>query len=77
MKKLRFTDSEVIETLKRTEAGPAVSQLCRELGISNAMFYKWRAKFGGMDASVMARMKGAGGKEPPAAQDVRRRETQG
>ena len=35
----------------------AVPELCRELGISNATFYKWRAKFGGMDASLMARMK--------------------
>ena len=35
----------------------AVPELCRELGVSSATFYKWRAKFGGMDASLMARMK--------------------
>ena len=57
MKKSRFTDSQIIEALKRAEAGLAVPELCRELGISNATFYKWRAKFGGMDASLMARMK--------------------
>ncbi len=57
MKKSRFTDSQIIEALKRVEAGLAVPELCRELGISNATFYKWRAKFGGMDASLMARMK--------------------
>lgn len=57
MKKSRFTDSQIIEALKRVEAGMAVPELCRELGISNATFYKWRAKFGGMDASLMARMK--------------------
>ena len=57
MKKSRFTDSQIIDALKRAEAGLAVPELCRELGISAATFYKWRAKFGGMDASLMARMK--------------------
>ena len=57
MKKSRFTDSQIIDALKRAEAGLAVPELCRELGISAATFYKWRAKFGGMDASLMARLK--------------------
>ena len=57
MKKSRFTDSQIIDALKRAEAGLAVPELCRELGVSSATFYKWRAKFGGMDASLMARMK--------------------
>ena len=57
MKKSRFTDSQIIDALKRVEAGLAVPELCRELGISTATFYKWRSKFGGMDASLMARMK--------------------
>ena len=57
MKKSRFTDSQIIDALKRAEAGQTVPELCRELGISSATFYKWRAKFGGMDASLMARMK--------------------
>jgi len=57
MKKSRFTDSQIMEALKRAEAGLAVPELCRELGISSATFYKWRAKFGGMDVSMMTRMK--------------------
>jgi len=57
MKKSRFTDSQIIEALKRVEAGLAVPELCREMGVSTATFYKWRSKFGGMDASLMARMK--------------------
>ena len=57
MKKSRFTDSQIIDALKRAEAGLTVPDLCRELGISSATFYKWRAKFGGMDASLMARLK--------------------
>ena len=46
-----------MEALKRAEAGLAVPEVCRELGISSATFYKWRAKFGGMDVSMMTRMK--------------------
>ena len=57
MKKSRFTDSQIMDALKRAEAGLAVPELCRELGISSATFYKWRAKFGGMDVSMMTRMK--------------------
>ena len=57
MKKSRFSDSQIMDALKRVEAGLAVPDVCRELGISVATFYKWRAKFGGMDASLMARMK--------------------
>jgi putative transposase len=57
MKKSKFTDSQIMEALKRVEGGLAVPELCRELGISTATFYKWRAKFGGMDTSMMARMK--------------------
>ncbi len=56
-KKSRFTDSQIMEALKRVEAGLAVPDVCRELGISSATFYKWRAKFGGMDVSMMTRMK--------------------
>ncbi len=57
MKKSRFSDSQIMDALKRVEAGLTVPDVCRELGISSATFYKWRAKFGGMDASLMARMK--------------------
>ena len=57
MKKSKFTDSQIMEALKRVEAGLSVPEICRELGISSATFYKWRAKFGGMDVSMVARLK--------------------
>ena len=57
MKKSRLTDSQIMDAIKRAEAGLAVPEVCRELGISSATFYKWRAKFGGMDVSKMTRMK--------------------
>src|SRR5690554_2234624 len=57
MKKLRFSDSQILSVLKQAENGIPVPELCREHGISSATFYKWRAKFGGMDASMMARLK--------------------
>lgn len=57
MKKSRYTDSQILSILKQAEAGSPVPELCREHGMSNATFYKWRSKYGGMDASLMARMK--------------------
>jgi putative transposase len=57
MKKSRYSDSQIINILKQAEAGTPVTELCREHGMSDATFYKWRAKFGGMDVSMMARMK--------------------
>ena len=57
MKPSKFTDSHALVVLKQAEAGTAVPALCREHGISTATFYKWRFKFGGMDASLMGRMK--------------------
>jgi len=57
MKKSRFSDSQILAILKQNESGTPVSELCREHGMSDATFYKWRAKFGGMDASLMKRMK--------------------
>jgi putative transposase len=57
MKKSRFADSQIAEALKRVEAGLSVPELCRELGISSATCYRWRAKYSGMDTSMMARLK--------------------
>jgi putative transposase len=57
MKKSRFSDHQIISILKQAEAGTSVPDLCREHGMSSATFYKWRAKYGGMDASMVARLK--------------------
>ena len=57
MKKSRYTDSQIVAILKQAEAGTPVPELCREHGMSSATFYKWRSKYGGMDASLMARVK--------------------
>ena len=57
MKKSRYTDSQIISILNQNEAGTPVPDLCREHGMSSATFYKWRAKYGGMDASLMGRVK--------------------
>ena len=64
MKKSRFSESQIISILKQAEAGAPVPDLCREHGISSALFYRWRSKYGGMDASMMACMKEAGRREP-------------
>lgn len=57
MKQSRFSDSQILAILKQNESGVSVPDLCREHGMSSATFYKWRAKYGGMDASLMKRMK--------------------
>ena len=57
MKKSQYSDSQILAILKQAESGTPVPVLCREHGMSSASFYKWRAKFGGMDASMMKRMK--------------------
>lgn len=57
MRKSRYTDSQILSILKQSEAGTPVPALCREHGMSSATFYKWRSKYGGMDASLMKRMK--------------------
>ena len=57
MKKPRYSDSQIMAILKQAESGTPVPELCREHGMSSASFYKWRSKFGGMDASLMTRLK--------------------
>jgi putative transposase len=58
MKKSRCSDSQIMDTLKRVDVGLGVPDVCRELGIITATFYKWRAKYGGMDVSMMYRLNG-------------------
>ncbi len=57
MRNSKFSDNQTLAILKQNEEGVSVPDLCREHGMSNATPYKWRAKFGGMDASLMKRMK--------------------
>ena len=57
MKKSRFTYSQLLAILKEAEGGQPVPTLCREHGMNSASFYKWRANYGSMDASLMKRMK--------------------
>ena len=57
MRKSRYSDSQILAILKQNEQGIGVPALCREHGMSSAQFYKWRSKFGGMDASMMKRLK--------------------
>jgi putative transposase len=57
MKTVRYSDAQIMGILKQAEVGTPVPELCREYGMSSASFYKWRAKFGGMDASLITEMK--------------------
>jgi len=57
MKRNRFTDEQIIGFLRQAEAGMSVKELCRKEGFSDATFYKWRAKFGGMEASDAKRLR--------------------
>ena len=57
MKKSRFSDNQIIGILKQAESGIPVPQLCREHGMSSATFYKWRSRYGGMDVSMLKRVK--------------------
>ena len=58
----------ILQQAEQAEQGVAVAELCREPGMSNASFYKWRAKYGGMDASMAA--QGTGGRKPSVREDV-------
>jgi len=57
MKKSKFSDSQILSVLKQHEAGVSVTELAREHGVSTALIYQWRSKYGGMDASLMKEMK--------------------
>lgn len=57
MKRSRFTEEQIIGILKEHQAGLGAKELCRKHGVSDATFYKWRAKFGGMDVSDAKKLK--------------------
>ena len=59
MKKSKCSDSQILSILKQVEGGAPIQKLCREHGMSTATFYKWRSKYGGMEASLMASLKAA------------------
>jgi len=57
MKTTRYSEPQILAILRQAEGGVPVAELCREHGMSSASFYKWRAKYGGMDASMVSQMK--------------------
>ena len=57
MKKSRFTETQIVKTLKEVETGRLVKDVCREYGVSEATYYNWKSKYGGMEASDIKRLK--------------------
>ena len=57
MKKKNFSEAQIVSILKSQESGSTVKEICREIGISDATFYNWKAKYGGMEVSDVVRMK--------------------
>ena len=55
--KKRFTESQIVAAIKKQESGIAVKDICREIGISDATFYNWKAKYGGMEATDVSRLR--------------------
>ncbi|EDX88451.1 transposase subfamily [Alcanivorax sp. DG881] len=57
MKKSRFTETQIVSILKEVDAGMKVEEICRKHGISNATYYNWKSKYGGMEASDVKKLK--------------------
>jgi putative transposase len=57
MKKTRFTETQIVKAIKEHDNGRNAQELCRELGISTAAFYKWRQRYGGMEAKELKKLK--------------------
>jgi putative transposase len=57
MKKTRFTETQIVSILKKQESGMKVADICREHGISDATFFNWKSKYGGMQISDVKKMK--------------------
>jgi len=57
MRRTRFSESQIVKILKEVEAGRTAKEVCREYGISSATYYKWKSKYGGMEASDIKRLK--------------------
>jgi len=57
MKKSRYTEAQIVSLMKRQEAGESVKELCREAGISDQTFYRWKSQYGGMEVSQLKRVK--------------------
>ena len=57
MKRISYSEGQIISILKEAESGIPVPELCRKHGMGNSTFYKWRSKYGGMDASLLHKMK--------------------
>jgi len=70
MKRIKFTESQIVKAIKEHESGKNVHDLCRELGISTAAFYKWRQRYGGMEVKELSKFKGAGRRKCTFKEDV-------